>query len=254
MLVFLEFEMKEVKVGQNHVALVDDEDFDRVSEWTWYLHNHGGYAATTKYRVNRVRWLMHRLILNAPKGVEVDHINGNPLDNRKENLRLCERRENARNTRKHKADGEYKGIWKLPSGRWTAAITKNYKAESLGTYDSPIVAALAYDNACRERFGAFGKPNFSDEQFAALWSEHKQDILSPKSRKGSSKYVGVHWSEKDNAFVAQIWDPKAKRSFFAGQSKDEDSAAIARERKIIEGGLTAKRNFTDEQFAAFVGR
>lgn len=86
--------MKKVKVGSGF-ALVDDEDYDKVSKISW--SNHLGYACWRHWKTRGKRLWMHRLIMNAPEDMIIDHINGNRSDNRKENLRLCTYSENSRN-------------------------------------------------------------------------------------------------------------------------------------------------------------
>lgn len=82
--------MKHITLSNNQIAIVDDEDYERVSRWRWKGHS-GGYAARTGYAKDKfVTILMHRLIVNAPEGVEVHHRNGNKLDNQKHNLELVE--------------------------------------------------------------------------------------------------------------------------------------------------------------------
>jgi hypothetical protein len=105
---------------------------------------------------------MHRLILNAPKGADVDHINGNGLDNRRENLRICSRAENLRNRgiQRNNQTG-YKGVcWNKSKNTYTAQIQYEKTTYRLGTYPSAKEAALAYDKAARRYFGKFAKLNF----------------------------------------------------------------------------------------------
>ena len=80
--------------GSELVALVDDEDFERASKYSWYLTDLG-YVVGGSGEARRV--MLHRFVMNAPKGTELDHINRNKLDCRKENLRFCTRSENCRN-------------------------------------------------------------------------------------------------------------------------------------------------------------
>ena len=107
---------------------------------------------------NRQKW---RKLLNAPKNIEVDHINRNRKDNRLENLRFATRQQNIwnRGINKNNTSG-YKGVfWNKQSNRWAAKIWLNYKQIHLGLFDSKEDAALAYNIAAKEYFGEYACPN-----------------------------------------------------------------------------------------------
>ena len=107
---------------------------------------------------------MARLIMNAPKNMMVDHINGNTLDNRRCNLRLCTNQQNLQNAHRH--IGLYKGVSETTTSikkgrRWVAMIgIGDSKMKHLGTFSSPQDAARAYDRAALEAFGEFACTNF----------------------------------------------------------------------------------------------
>ena len=110
---------------------------------------------------------VHRVIMDAPKGMDVDHINGDPLDNRKENLRLCTRRENCRN-KKVRADSKsgFKGVYVRPNDRYQAYIgdpAKKSRHINLGTYGTPEEAARAYDKKAIELHGEYAVLNFPED-------------------------------------------------------------------------------------------
>lgn len=105
----------------------------------------------------------HRFILNADKSMEVDHINGNPLDNRLENLRLVTSSQNKLNTKdRYKNSTTYRGVTKLKSGKFKATITVNYITTSLGTFKTAEEAALAYNEAATTYHGEFAQLNKVD--------------------------------------------------------------------------------------------
>lgn len=112
---------------------------------------------------------LSRLLLQAPKGMNVDHINGNPLDNRKANLRFASSQQNNRNRAKtsRPKSSQYKGVSR-DRNRWTAVIYSNYRQIYLGSFVNEVDAARAYDAKAREIFGEFAAVNFplSSEQSA----------------------------------------------------------------------------------------
>jgi len=138
-------------------VIVDDSDFDLLHDYRWYkiVGRNTNYASTT--------WLqtplsMHRLITGWSF---VDHINGDGLDNRRENLRLSSPKLNAANVMKTKlqTSSRYKGVHKR-GDKWIASIGYNYKTHYIGTYDDEESAAIAYDVAALEIFGGHARLNF----------------------------------------------------------------------------------------------
>ncbi len=152
------------------VALVDDEDADLVTGLYWYLDRHGrpdGVAhAATRLPDTKALVRMHRLILGPPAGIQVDHRNGNGLDNRRANLRLATDRQNKGNAglRSNNTSG-FKGVtWCRQTNRWKARIG-NSEAGSrgwLGRFATAEDAARAYDAAAVEFFGEFAILNFPE--------------------------------------------------------------------------------------------
>lgn len=158
---------KEIPTNNGPVAIVDDEDYERIAKFRW--------TATKKHalrcrRVNGkvINYLMHREILNPPADMEIDHINGNGFDNRKANLRLCTSRQNTYNRGKHKRNTTgYKGVSMIKkSGRFLASagvtdpVTKKRTTVRFGYFDTAIEAAKAYDKGIRELHGEFAYVNF----------------------------------------------------------------------------------------------
>ncbi len=153
-----------IELTKNQQAIVDIDDYKTISQYSWFF-NKGGYAETVDSKNNRKHYLMHRFIMSSPRNKEVDHINGNKLDNRKINLRHCTRQENGRNvTKKTGTSSVYKGVsLNIQRGKykyWFAAIKKDKKAYSIGTFKTEIQAAMAYDIWAKELFGEFAKLNF----------------------------------------------------------------------------------------------
>jgi len=146
------------KYGVGRATLVDDEDFDRLSQYKWYLKVDKGmeYVAST---VGAVK--MHRIIMGQPAGMVVDHINHDTLDNRKCNLRVCTRAENSQNGKARHNRSGYKGVTKVGgrSKRWLAQIMVDGKKHILGRYLDPKEAAKVYDEAAEKLHGEFALTN-----------------------------------------------------------------------------------------------
>lgn len=155
--------MKEIELTQGKVALVDDKDYEYLSQWKWRAmkKQNTWYAVRTTYNPTRVI-LMHREIMNAPNDKQVDHINRNGCDNRRKNLRLCTNQQNGANrgAQKNNTSG-YKGVyWHKTKSKWNAKIKVSGKKIHLGYYQSVKDAAKAYDKAADEFFGEFAYLNF----------------------------------------------------------------------------------------------
>ncbi len=155
--------MKTIPLHNGEVALVDDEDYELVSSYTWRVHGRDGYAQTNVPSTVRGKkqdtLFMHRIIAKPPKGMEVDHINGNKLDNRRANLRVCTHAENVRNrpvTGKNRSG--HKGVY-FNHGKWRAMIGYGGKAIHLGNFNTIEEAARAYDAAAEHYHGEFAKTN-----------------------------------------------------------------------------------------------
>lgn len=157
--------MKRVPVGRDGLyALVDDQDYELVSGFTWLIMRRpkGVLYARSRYRddVGKVReQRMHRLITGWP---ETDHINLNGLDNRRENLRQANRSQNCANRRKptHGVTSRFKGVsWDLRNRKWLAMIMVHKRNIYLGRYLSELEAAKAYNDAAAKYFGEFALLN-----------------------------------------------------------------------------------------------
>jgi hypothetical protein len=161
--------MKVIELTQGRVAIVDDEDFERLAQWRWNYYKertNGGYAHRTTSRINgkRHHLLMHREIMSPiPNGMEVDHINGDKLDNRRCNLRYSTPRQNRHNrTRYSNSTTGFKGV-SLKKDKKTkpfqAHICDRWKKHHLGYFDTPEEAAEAYNHAAIRLHGSFARLN-----------------------------------------------------------------------------------------------
>lgn len=146
--------MKNLNLNKNFTALVDTDDYDWLRKNKWYVSN-SGYAVRDQY-IGKVNGkyksrtvLMHREILNAPKGSDVDHTNGNRLDNRKSNIRVCTRSQNLANIKKsNKTSSLPRGVTRNSNKKsrkdFVVRIHKKRKLCFLGYYDNLIEAEEAY--------------------------------------------------------------------------------------------------------------
>lgn len=148
-------------VGFTHKGdefIFDVDDFDIVSKYTWHKTSNGYICNKNKSKYT----VLHRLIMNPPDGIDIDHINHDKCDNRKENLRFATRSQNLVN-RRYKNKTGYRGVVSLPSGRFVAQIGDDY----LGSYDTAEEASQAYEDEALKRYGEFVyRPNKSPNQYA----------------------------------------------------------------------------------------
>ena len=160
--------MKKIELTQNQYALVDDEDFDKLNQYKWCAQYSSGVESFYAVRgENQKILLMHRIIMNTPRGMQTDHINHNTLDNRKENLRICTGSQNQMNLIKHKkATSNYKGVTIVKKmykntiyKYWYARICVNRKVIELGYFRNEIQAVKAYNKKAKELFGEYALLN-----------------------------------------------------------------------------------------------
>ena len=157
--------MKEIQLTQGKVALVDDDDFEYLNQWKWYSSNIRGKfyvgRSITVSKYKRKHILIHRFIMNPDKGMVIDHLDGNPLNNQKKNLRICTHEDNMRNCKiSIKNTSGYKGVYfDKKNNTYKSAIKFNKETIYLGYYIDPIDAARAYNTAAIKYFGEFANLN-----------------------------------------------------------------------------------------------
>jgi hypothetical protein len=230
--------MKEIELTQGKVALVDDEDYEYLSQWNWYTRKtrHTCYAVRNYYadkdlRVQRPK-LMHRAIFEG-RGVElnmlgVDHINGNGLDNRWANLRPANDRDNARN-RRRQAGCVSKGVYLFEGRCWRAQIHVVDKQIYLGYYHSREDAEAAYDAAATRYFGEFAKTNYDLYETVECPTSRSLSNFGKKFKKkrrnATSKYRGVSYRSDTGKWCAFTTVNGKKINFGCYSTEDEAARA-----------------------------
>jgi len=167
--------MKEISLSQDKIAFVDDEDYERVSQYKWHVKkpkNSRTYYAIREFYLDgeRTTQSMHNFIMNTPEGVEIDHKEHDGLNNQKNGLRIVTHKQNLQNQQKpltykgKPPSSKYKGVcWDKQRKKWQAHIKVNRKKIHLGRFDAEIEAAKVYDSAAIKYFGEFAKLNLGEK-------------------------------------------------------------------------------------------
>jgi hypothetical protein len=153
--------VRRVPLGNGLFAVVDAEDYEEVSKYKWRASHHGRTIYATCVRRGRVVY-MHRMLMHARKGQLVDHADGNGLNNRRCNLRLCNHQQNRANVGPRGGASRYVGVYRC-KGRWAARIVYRGKTYQIGTFDTEIEAAKARDRKAYEFFGEYAYLNFPED-------------------------------------------------------------------------------------------
>lgn len=240
--------VKEIPLTQGKVALVDDEDYDLVSKYTWHSLKNGNtfYASRSvgcRKDKTKTTSSMHRLIMNFPKSpLKIDHINGNGLDNTRDNLRICTNSQNQMNSttkRGGNSSSHYKGVsWNKKSGKWKASIgitiNGQYKNIYIGMFLCEHKAAQVYNEVAVNYFGTFAKLNTINIALASTY----QSTAFPN---WTSKYRGVYWDSHSNKWRVSI--RVYNKSIYPGSFKTENEAAKAyNDAAMLYHGDKAKLN------------
>lgn len=157
--------MKEIDLLHGMFALVDDDDYEWLSQYKWYYA--GKYAIRTKKKNSKTKtFYMHREIMRCKKGEEVDHANGNRLDNQRKNLRLCNQSQNSSNRdAKIGCTSKYKGVyWNKKALKWYARVCFGRKCVYFGSFDDEKEAASAYNEHAFLYYGTFARLNNVEEE------------------------------------------------------------------------------------------
>jgi hypothetical protein len=226
------------KPGDDIVAIVDDDDYDRINQFTWCYNK--GTRNKTYYAIRGVRYgdkqfreYMHRVIMNAPDDIIVDHINHDTLDNRKENLRVGTQKLNQLNRISHGGSkSKYKGVSLFSNGKWVV----HYKKEHIGYFVDEVDAALAYNAIAFKENPSWSLlniiPGLSNEQLITMPASYKPRV-------SRNNYRGVR-QRSANCFEAYIQIDNDRQSI--GTFPTELDAVTAYNDVCDMMGLTDRKN------------
>jgi len=158
--------MKLIKLTQGFSATIDDNMEERVSYFRWCVQESTPdiryYAVTNMWKGSKeLKLYMHQLIMGTPIDKVIDHKNGDGLDNRVENLRICSYQQNSLNSRcRSGCTSKYRGVsWYKFYNKWTVYISINRKHTSIGNFENEVDAALAYNEKAIKYHGEFARLN-----------------------------------------------------------------------------------------------
>lgn len=191
---------KRIPLTQGKFAIVDDADYEWLNQWKWHFARQTGYAARKDWSGGKPKYLlMHRVILNAPKHLQVDHINGDGLDNRRCNIRLATAAQNSWNQKAISSSiSEYKGV-SFYDNRFVVRIFVNGGNLYFGGFTDECLAARIYDFAAVKYYGEYARLNFPDQ----LLTEGEFEQLT-RRKPPLSKYRGVTFDKRRGKWIAYI--------------------------------------------------
>lgn len=225
-------------VGQ--CALIDDDDYAAASTYSW--HSCRGYATT---KIGRKNLRLHTIIAgDPPAGFVVDHIDGDPLNNQRANLRWATFAQNIQNKSSHRdSSSRFKGVsWNKRLKVWAAQIYSDKKYIYLGIFTSELDAARAYNAAAAQHFGEYARLNvIPDDADGPV--RYRQAVPNATNNR-TSKYRGVSFSFREERWRAAIGS--ADKIIHLGHFDTEEAAARAYDSAAkLHHGTRAFLNFLD---------
>lgn len=250
--------MPEIKLTKGYSTIVSVEDYEWLMQWPWHSrvthHQRRDYVCATRNgpsgtrtTITMSRVIVERMIgAHIPEGCEVDHINGNPLDNRRENLRVVTKGQNCQNRKVRRRESGIKGVsFHRGAGKWRATITYSRKLMSLGLYETEEMAAAVHDLATRFYYGAHSETNFSQNDPRTIkdmnfpdWAEQHKISLQ-----GSSRFRGVGWHQECRKWRARVIFKH--KEYHLGLYDSEIEAARAVNDAIVRLGIDGPLNQID---------
>lgn len=208
----------QIPLTRGKFAIIDDEDAERVNQFTWFFGPQG-YAARQGERDGDKRTLihLHRVIMNAPATMQVDHINGDTLDNRKSNLRLCTHAENVINRPGRPGESKYKGVsLDKRRGRWYARHAKQH----IGSFATEEEAAQAYDEFVKDKYGEFAWLNFPDDaQFDRQLYRQALQVEAPRTAPRKARIGRKRRAKRVEVECAYCGAPMIRTEHYATRHK-----------------------------------
>jgi hypothetical protein len=223
--------MKIIVTKKGEEVYVDDMDYELLKDYVWYSHK--GYCTCYLFKRNEGSHIkMHRLIMGNPKGKIVDHIDNNPLNNQRSNLRLVNSSQNAQNRRKNKK-GEstsiYKGVgFSKKMNCWISNLIVNYKKYFLGYFKSEIAAAYAYNKKAKEvsEYTLLNEINLPKDELEFILEIDRIEKTKRTAEK-QSEQQGVYWHVPLKGQKHGFWEVKiminGKRRNVGSYHREEDA-------------------------------
>jgi len=222
--------VKTILLTRGYETLVDDDDYEVLNNHKWQARSSRGLTYVRRAirlpNGKRAEPSMQNVIMNPPEGMVVDHINHNPLDNRRNNLRIATPSQNNWNTRKK--SGTYKGVGWVPMiSKWYSRIRYRGKNRNIGNFIIEEDAARAYDKAAIVAFGEFACTNFNSKDYTESEILEMKDCIEKMcERVKSSKFKGVSWHKRDKCWYSYGLD-KDHIKRHLGKFANEEEAAEA---------------------------
>ncbi|WP_440110039.1 HNH endonuclease [Paenibacillus sp. QZ-Y1] len=233
--------MIEIVATTGEIVQVDRVDYDDwLKDYIVKVDKNGYvYGRHVKHGGGRGAGTLHRLIMNPPKGrlTHVDHINGNKLDNRRQNLRICSHAENMRNRHGDKGVSKHRGVvWFKNTKHWKVQIKSEGKTIRIGEFTNEVAAANAYNHWANKEHGEFASLNDVPFMEESEWIKYRC------GKNKTSKYHGVSFDNTHKKWLTQCWDGTNKKNYSCRCNSEVEAALKYNEFATKYHGDKAKLN------------
>ena len=235
---------KEVPLQNGMIAIIDDEDYERVNQYRWAARTDENNSVLKIYNSSEIRTTisLNRFILNLENEQKVIHKDGDELNFTKTNLIVVDQAIVSRKRRGNKnSSSKYKGVsLHSQTGKWKAQINANGSVKHLGLFESESKAALTYNEAAIKYFGEYAYQNVIGEDNSAKTF----DVINVSQKRKNNKFGYKGIFGRNGKFEARVWN--GEKFIYAGISKDIKEAAKMHDRKAYEiHGDKAVLNFPE---------